>query len=184
MQIRRVIIIHGWGDDPTCGWMAWLVGQLESRGIEAVAPAMPSPRRPDFEEWLRVIAEVVGEIDEQTALIGHSLGCFMLLRFLERYKGEGRLGKLILIAGFVLPADPEHHARFEPTPDFVRISARAKQIFCVYSDDDHVVVPSRSKALHDKLGGQLVLDAGKRHFAGLRGISELPNILNIVLDNS
>lgn len=184
MRAKRVIIIHGWGDDPTQGWIDWLAGQLESRGIEAIAPAMPNSRRPDFEDWLRVVSGVVGEFDEQTVLIGHSLGCFILLRFLERYHGAGRLGKLILIAGFIVPADPKHQARFEPTPDFAHIRSHIQQIFCIYSNDDHVVLPSRSKALHDKLGGQLVLDAGKRHFAGLRGISELPSVLNIVLDNS
>ncbi len=182
MQGLRVIIVHGWGDDPKRGWINWLTGQLESRGIEVIAPAMPNPKRPDFKTWLRVVSEVVGQVDEQTVLIGHSLGCFILLRFLEQYRGAGRLGKLILIAGFILPADPKHQSRFEPTPDFSHIRAVTKRIYCVYSDDDHVVLPSRSKTLHDKLGGELVLDVGKCHFAGLRGVNQLPSVLDIVLD--
>jgi predicted alpha/beta hydrolase family esterase len=184
MAISRVIIIHGWGDDPTRGWINWLVVQLKARGIEAIAPVMPNPRRPDFQQWLGAIADTVGSIDEQTALIGHSLGCFMLLRFLEQYQGSGKLGKLILVAGFAVPADPAHQERFLPAPDFKLIWARVAKIYNVYSNNDHVVTPGRTRQLNNLLGGELVLDRDKRHFSGLRGIEDLPSVLNLVLDNT
>lgn len=184
MAISRVVIIHGWGDDPTRGWIKWLADELKKNGIEVLAPAMPHPRRPDFEQWIGVIHETVGQIDEQTALVGHSLGCFMLLRFLERYRGFERLGKLILIAGFALPADPAHHKRFLPAPNYKDIRARTDQIISIYSNNDRVVAPSRTRQLNEKLGGVLVLDRDKGHFSGLRGVSELPIVLQIILDNS
>lgn len=184
MEIRRVIIIHGFADDPTRGWIGWLTRELRSRGIEVIAPAMPAPSRPDFAVWNGAIRDTIGQIDESTVLIGHSLGCFMLLRFLEQYEGKEDLGKLILVAGFIAPADPERRHYFEPEPDFTKIRARVGQIFSVYSDDDRVVLPSQSRTLNVRLDGQLVLDRDKGHFAGLRGIERLDSVLQLVLDNS
>lgn len=108
----------------------------------------------------------------------------LLLRFLERYHGEGHLGKLILVAGFAVPANPEHHQYFAPTLDFNKIRTRARAIYSVYSDNDRVVLPSQTRWLNDQLDGELILDPGKGHFAGLKGVNELPSVLKIILDNS
>ena len=49
----RITIVHGWGDDVSQGWIAWLVTQLRAEGYDAVAPQFPRERlaKTDFHTW-------------------------------------------------------------------------------------------------------------------------------------
>ncbi len=182
LPTKRVIIVHGWADDPAKGWIAWLVSELRSRGVEAIAPAMPSPKKPDIDTWLHYLQQVIGLIDSQTVLVGHSLGAYVLLRYLDKCTDPHKLGKLILVGGFAGHERATQGKHVLPEVDFATIRAKVEQIYSVYSDDDTVIPPEWSAALGESLGGHNVIDPGKGHFAGLHGCTELPSVLEIILD--
>ena len=81
--MKRVIIIHGYRGKPETNWKPWLKSELESNGFAVEVPAMPNTDRPTVSEWINKITEVVGEPSLNTYLIGHSLGCIAILRYLE-----------------------------------------------------------------------------------------------------
>ena len=178
--ILRVVIIHGWADDPSKGWMGWLAHSLRDRGVEVVAPRMPDPKQPNVEAWLKEVSSVVGVIDEQTALVGHSLGTYVLLRYLDGYARDDKLGKLILVAGFGGHERAEQGKHALPEVDFNRIRGRVNQIFNVYSDNDEIIPPAWSEALGRSLDAQNIIDPGKGHFAGLHGCDTLPIVAELI----
>ncbi len=180
-NVGRVIIVHGWADDPSRGWISWLVRRLNAQGIVAIAPPMPDPKRPNIDEWVEEVARVVGEFDENTVLVGHSLGVYILLRYLDKYEGGGRLGKLILVAGFAGHERQSEGKRVLPEVDFAKIRQRAERIYSIYSDNDEVLPPEWSEQLGRELGATNILDPGKGHFAGLHGCEELPSVRDIIL---
>jgi len=77
---KRVFIIHGWGGSPEGGCLPWLKSELEKNNFEVLAPQMPNTEEPKIEEWVSYLSEFVGEIDENTCFVGHSIGC-RLVRF-------------------------------------------------------------------------------------------------------
>jgi len=179
-NIRRVIIVHGWADDPRQGWIAWLCTKLRAEGIDAVAPTMPDPQKPHIEAWLDTLRETIGEIDEGTALVGHSLGVYVLLRYLNSCRQGEKLGKLILVAGFAGHERTAQGKRALPEVEFDHIKKFVSSIYCVYSDDDKVVPPEWSEQLGIALGAQNVVDGGKGHFAGLRGCDTLESVYELI----
>jgi predicted alpha/beta hydrolase family esterase len=71
---QRVIIVGGFGSYPEKNWFPWLKRELEALGIAVEVPQMPDSLHPRYEVWLPFLQQVVGNVDENTFLIGHSLG--------------------------------------------------------------------------------------------------------------
>jgi uncharacterized protein len=172
---KRLFVAHGWADDPDQGWIAWLVKQAAARGIEAVAVKFPEPQKPSITQWTQLLREAVGVPDEQTVLVGHSLGCYLVLNYLSQEKGQ--VGGIVLVAGGL----PKHRPELLAGLDMAAVKAKAMRRICIYSDDDRVVPLEASVELAEAIEAERVLDAGKRHFAGLRGVIELPSVLAAVL---
>ena len=179
-NITRVVIVHGWADDPTKGWMRWLTDQLLVLGMEVIAPAMPDPKQPNVDAWLDALSVAVGTVDQHTALVGHSLGTYVLLRYLSAYSKDGRLGKLVLVAGFAGNERTEQGKRALPDVDLGKVKASVDQIYSVYSDNDEIIPAAWSKELGESLDAENVLDSGKGHFAGLHGCDTLPSVLKLI----
>lgn len=80
---KKAILIHGWEGSPDKGWFPWLKQKLENESWEVKAPQMPNPSNPEMEKWLEHLDSEIPNFDESYYLIGHSLGCITILRFLE-----------------------------------------------------------------------------------------------------
>ena len=74
---------------------------MESRDFEVVAAKMPNPNFPKLNQWLEKVSGTVGDVDEETFLIGHSLGSFTILKYLESLPEDTKLGGIILVSGFL-----------------------------------------------------------------------------------
>ncbi len=177
---KRVVIAHGWADDPTRGWMAWLREQLSTAGIQVAAPQFPNPKTPEIPAWMRVYNEAVGRPDEGLVLVGHSLGCLVVLRYLSDLETDIRIAGIVLVAGMAEIPSWKAPGLFDPPLDFERAKAIARRRICLYSDDDDKVLPKRTKHLAELIDAELVLDAGRGHFAGLHGCDELPSALEAI----
>jgi len=180
---KKVIIIHGWADNPTRGWISWLVQELANLHYLAIAPKMPNPIRPNLKRWITKLNQIIGDNLTDTILVGHSLGCFVLLRFLEQKNLTGKLDKLILVSGFIQPKNSAYQKYFLPEPDFNLIQSRAKQIYGLYSNNDNLVLPSQTKQLANKLSAKLLLDKDKGHFLASHGINKLPKLLHLITNS-
>ena len=91
MADAKVFLVHGWDGSPANNWFPWLKRELEQRGFLVSAPAMPHPRMPTIEDWVSHLSATVGKPDENTYLIGHSMGCQAIARYLERLPGLSAL---------------------------------------------------------------------------------------------
>lgn len=176
----RVIIVHGWADDPARGWMGWLTQELRASDVEVTAPRMPDPKQPNVDAWIEEVSKAVGTIDDHTILVGHSLGTYVLLRYLDAYTEPERAGKLILVAGFGGHERAQQGKQALPEVNFEGVKGRVEHIYSVYSDNDEIIPPAWSRELGVLLGAENVVDPGKGHFAGLHGCNTLPSVLNMI----
>src|SRR5688572_19611763 len=94
--MKRIFVVHGWYGHPGEGWFPWLKETLEARGFEVFVPAMPDPAHPRIESWVRQLAGEVGELDQETFFVGHSIGCQTILRYLQM--GDARAGGVVCVA--------------------------------------------------------------------------------------
>lgn len=179
---KRVVIIHGWGGRPDEGWRPWLSRELNARGYAVTMPQMPNSGSPVEREWVQAIAEAVGTPDEGVILVGHSLGCMAILRYLGSLH-SGRVGAVVFVAGFVTSLGiPEIENFFTAPVDFTSLKARSSSFAAIYSDDDPYVPPVQAQLIRKGLGAKTILAKGMGHFSHSDGCSELPAVLDAIAD--
>lgn len=182
--MKRAYLIHGWGGTPEHGFFPWLKTELEARGYAVEAPVMPEADAPAYEKWVPFLEERVGTPDEDTLLVGHSMGGQAALRFLERLPDGGRVGTVILVAPVTdaikgMSESEEAVARpwLDRPLDWAKIGRSADSIVGIFSDTDRWI-PTEGEALVRGAGGKTVVLHGRGHFSGDEGCHDLPEALN------
>ncbi len=182
-MLQRIILVHGWGGNSNKDWFPWVKQEFEKKGYEVLVPDLPETNYPKIEKWVPFLAGVVGKADKHTILIGHSMGCQTILRYLETL-GEGEsVGTVILVAGFVTLTGlkPEEQIVANPwleTPvDFAKVKTKANKFIAIFSDDDpYVPMEENAKIFKEKLGAEIVIQNGQKHFNG----DDLPVLLEVI----
>lgn len=180
---RRVIIVHGWGGSPQSDFFPWLRQELERMNYEVVIPAMPDTDNPRIEKWVPHLTQVIGEIKEDDILIGHSIGCQTILRFLESLPEDKRVGKAILVAGFGsylkgLTRDEKLITQpwIDAPLDLGKVRTKANSFVAIFSDNDPFVpLEENSKLFQEKLGAKILIEHNKGHFNQMP--KECPDLL-------
>jgi len=190
---KRVIIVHGWGGSPQKDWLPWAKSLLEGKGYEVIVPEMPDTDYPKIKPWVDKLKETVGEIRESDILVGHSIGCQAVERYLQTLSADTRLDKVILIAPWVtltrktfeeMGEDEEVvRAWYEEPIEYEKIK-NMTQWTAVFSDDDPFVnYEDNFRVYRDKLGAEIRLKTGQGHFASEQGVNTVPFLLELLGDN-
>ena len=84
--MKNVLILHGTFGSSQENWFPWLENELEKIGYQVFVPQFPSPPvvPSKISEWFDVFKEYEKYLDEDTLIIGHSLGGIFTLRILEK----------------------------------------------------------------------------------------------------
>ena len=181
--MQRVFLIHGWGGSPQNDWMPWAKKALTEKGFEVFVPEMPDTENPKIGPWVSKLAETVGKIRPDDILIGHSIGCLTVLRFLETLKDGEKVAKVILIAPWhYLTLDENENLAIAElwikTPiDYEKIKSKAYKIITVFSEDDPWVPYQKNlEFFKEKLDPEVVTKNGMGHF----NMSEIPFLLELI----
>lgn len=182
---KRVVIIHGWEGYPEEGWFPWLKRALTARGFAVAVPQMPHADAPQLPEWLATMQRVVGTADRDTYFVGHSLGCYTIAKYAETLSPETTVGGAVFVAGFSGRLNIPELENFYKTPlAWETIKRRMPRVIAIHSDDDPYVPLARGEELKEKLGADLRVESGWKHFSGSEGARELPFVLDAVLELS
>jgi uncharacterized protein len=185
---RRAVLIHGWGGSPEEGWRPWLKSELEKRGFVVNVPEMPDTKHPRINAWLGKLIKTIGTPDKELYLIGHSLGCITILRYLETLSEGQKIGGAVLVAGFSdlkITVDKneditEIRSFFDTEVDFEKAKVHCKKFVAIHSDNDPYVAVEYANIFKEKLGAEIIVEHGMKHFSGDDGIKKLTSSLNSV----
>jgi len=183
--MKRAIIAHCWGGYPDYCWYPW-VKKLESRGFEVSVPAFPDTDNPKFAEWLSKLKETVNEPDKNLYLIGHSLGCITIMRYLETFAENQKIGGVVFVAGFNENVGFEEIKSFFETPmDLEKIKNKVKDGFvAIHSDDDPYVSLKYADIFKEKLDAKIIIKHNAKHFSGAvegeENCAELPDVVESI----
>lgn len=178
---NRVVIVHGWSGYPEEGWFPWLKQELEQRGFRVEVPRLPKAATPDGEEWLAVLTKTVGTPNRRTYLVGHSLGCYTILKYIERLRWFQQVGGAVLVAGFASLNIPPLNYFYSAPLNWKKIKRHAGRVVAINSPKDPFVPIAKGEELRDRLGAKLFVLDGYRHFSGKEGVTALPAARDAVL---
>lgn len=150
-----IFIIHGTKANPQSNWFPWLKAELEKLGAQVFVPAFPTPENQSLASWTAAFAKYLPELDENSIVVGHSLGPAFLLSVIEK------LDHPIKAAFFVAPflhgiGIPEYDtlnrtfviAKF----DWKKIKRNCRHFYAIFSDNDPYVPQALGRAVARKLG--------------------------------
>ncbi len=187
--MKRVFIIHGWDGYPEEGWFPWLKKELEKNGFEVFVPAMPDTDEPKIEKWMASLTNLVGKPDENTYFVGHSIGCQIILRYLEKINGK-KVGGVVCVAGWFILGEKETEEEkiivkpwIETPIDFDKVERTTDNFVAIFSDNDTVIpLKENEKMFREKLNAKIIIEKNKGHFSGGDGVTELPVVLDSILN--
>jgi len=203
-KLKRVFIIHGWEADPESNWFPWLKKELEKNGFKAIVPAMPNSAQPKCEEWVDCLKKVIGKVDEETILVGHSLGAITILNYLACLKKGDKVGGVILVSGSdENPGFPELDSFFEikidyektintvgniPTPaqsardhHYPESGISSTGFMVIHSDNDSVVPLELGQKMAKALKAEFIVIPGGEHLNAGDGFFEFPLVLEKIM---
>lgn len=152
---------------------------------------MPDPGTPTIAGWVGRIAEVLGPLDERgraqlarTVLLGHSVGCQALLRYLADLPADSstdlQVAGLVCVAGWFTVDRPWPSIRpWQETPLATdRVRARVPKIVVLLSDNDPFTADhaATAAAYQDRLGAEVAFAPGRQHF----NAAEEPAVLDLL----
>jgi len=102
-KVRTVLFVHGWASNSDI-WQ-YQMNYLRGRGMRAVAYDRRSHGRSsdpgadyDFDILAHDLAKIIEQLDlRDIALVGHSMGCAEIVRYLSKY-GGARISRTVFVA--------------------------------------------------------------------------------------
>ena len=188
----NVIIVHGANDskegafeggrENTRHWFPWLRKELEKRKIKFSSELYPKDWEPDYEEWKSIFEK--NEINEDTILVGHSLGCGFILRWVAENKR--RVKKIILVAPYVLDSKELPGLSNMVNFNFDESMKDYYQEMVVFSsENDYSFILKSVKEINNKLNPRHILFKDKGHFTRKDlGKEEFPELLEEILNSN
>ena len=185
------VILHGYTGSNQTNFIPWLKAELEQRGAKVQAPQLPNTDNPTEVEQVQYVLDHV-QFDENTVLIGHSLGGLVAMRVLEKL--PHKIHHLMLVAPAVLrqfyqgsdDIDTETGERkrfidhFSYDFDFDKISSQAVHKTILQDNNDSKSRKPSMQYIADNIGATLYKTvANQRHFVA----EQEPFILEKLLAN-
>lgn len=165
--MKRAIIVHCWEGYPEYCWYPWVKKELEKAGFKVIVPAFPDTEKPRQEAWVPYLTNVIGEPDEDLYLVGHSVGCVTIMRYLEALTGARKIGGVVFVAGFTTDLGYEELKNFFTAPiDFDKIRQRCPKFVAIHSDNDKYVDLKYADIFKEQLGAEVIVKRDAGHFSG------------------
>lgn len=179
---HNIILIHGYEGSPDNHWFPYIKTEMEKHGVEVFAPQMPTDYT--VEAWLEKLKEISEKVNENTTLIGHSLGCPTILHLLSTLQKP--VYGTVFVAGFGKAfsdetKEDEECNRFVDSIQWkqARKNAGIVKVFAGIDDDLVPLEVSIHFASMLKEPIRLVENAG--HFCAEDGFETFPELLEYLL---
>jgi predicted alpha/beta hydrolase family esterase len=138
----RIVFIQGGGDgahDADAVMVASLEREL-GEGYPIDFPRMPDEDGPDFERWRPVIREAIGRTADSVVVVGHSVGGYLLLKFLAEEQPALPVRAICILAAPFPSGDATWTiGGFELPDHFADLLPGGAPVFLYASQDDETV---------------------------------------------
>lgn len=179
--MTTIIIVHGTGGNPNGNWFPWLKSELEKLGCRVFVPKFPTPENQSLPNWLDVFNGYEQYLDEDSIVVGHSIGPAFLLSVLEKLNHP--IKAAFFVAGFT---GLLNNSRFDEliktfvTKSFnwITIKKNCNKFYVINSENDPYVPIEDGKTLAEKLGTELISLKNAGHINEEAGYKEFSFLLD------
>ncbi len=144
----------------------WLKDELINNGFDVVTPELPLSTKDelDLPNIIEVMKDQVGYLKNDDIILGHSLGAFVALQYLEAVEMTETPRAVILVAAPWKVQRPSLRGLFIADLDAEVLMWKAREFVVVHSSDDKLVPVEHGKKLAAYLKAKLVETESEGHF--------------------
>ena len=173
------MLVPRWAGTERSDWYPWFERTIAPRGC-SVCP-LDVPEAPTIEGCVRNLQALMkGRSSEDTWLIGHSVGCQAVLRFLETCSPDFCAAGVLCVAGWWTIDEPWETIRpwIETPIELPKVKAAARGFSVLLSDNDPFTADHQKNAQRwrEGLGAQVHMAPGRKHF----NQAEEPEVLKVL----
>lgn len=182
----KFFLIHGAYGNPDENWFPWLLNKLEELGHQVIIPEFPTPEGQNLDNWMNVFDDYFNMIDDESVLIGHSLGPAFILSVLEEI--NTKVKACFFVSPFLgLIGNPDFDNINETFVckefDWEKIKNNCNKFFAYYGNNDPYVPLKEAKKISDKLGIKLKIIENGGHLNEQAGYDNFPELLEDIVEN-
>lgn len=186
-KIKKVLLAHGFNGIPEI--FKTFKSELEAMGCEVLMPDFPVREEISVEAYFDVFNRCKEFIGSDCAVIAHSIGNGMLLKYLAANKLS--LGRYISLAGFTEPFVVDGKDVLNEKVALINLSTEEldwakneiREKFCIFSNNDHIVPYLTLQDYARKIDGDPILIEGIGHMGHKAGITEIPGVAGLASGN-
>lgn len=182
--MKTALIIHGAYGNPNENWIPWLKSELEKFGYEVAVPVFPTPENQNIESWLDVVSPHFENLNNESVLVGHSIGAVFLLSILEKLNTSVKT--TIFASGFLHDLgnddfDKINRTFYDKDFDWQKIKKSSQEVFVFHGDNDPYVPLSEAENLAEKLCAETEVIKNGGHLNESAGFVEFPALLETII---
>ena len=149
-------------------------------GCKVFVPKFPTPENQSLENWLKVFEKYKQYLDENSIIVGHSLGPAFILNFLEKL--DKPIKAAFFVSGFVgllgnHEFDNINKTFVDKKFDWQKIKQNCKKFYVFHSDNDPYVPLKKAEELAKNLDANLILVKNAGHFNEKAGYTKFELLL-------
>jgi predicted alpha/beta hydrolase family esterase len=172
-RIERIVIMPRWAGTPSSDWYPWIRTELARSHPVLRVDTLELPNRsaPVIDECVRALeAELGTDLSAlaSTLLVGHSVGCQALMRYLSAQPESAAVPRLVCVAGWWTIDEPWPTIRpwIETPIELPRLRANTAGVTVLLSDDDPFTRDWQSNQATwvQQLDADVRISVGGRHF--------------------
>ena len=179
---NNYLLLHGSFGSPFVNWFPWLRQEIEKRELVVYTPDFPTGvGYQNYNNWSNLLDSYVsaGLINENTVVFAHSIAPVFISHFLVEH--NIKVNKLVFVCGFNnYISNVEEYDTVNKTMYFDNLEAiknYAKEIICIYSNNDPYVKYDLEKEFADKVSTKQVIIENGGHLTTEFGYTEFPELL-------
>lgn len=188
--MMQVFIVHRWKGTPQSDWYPWLKSELENNGYKVTIPEMPNSNAPKIDAWVGKLKEQITP-NEKTILVGHSIGCQAILRYLEQLDKDIKIKGAIFVAPWLsLKENIFLNEKFkkvgmpwlEKKIDFEKVKTHTENFVTIFSSNDPFVAVSQCDVFQKKLDSKNIILKNKGHFTQYDNVAILFEVFEEIIN--
>lgn len=182
--MKTALLVHGAFGDPEENWLPWLKQELEKFDYKVIIPTLPTPEEQNLESWMKIAEPYLAELDEESVIVGHSIGATFLLSVLEKL--EKPIYAAVFVSGFLNDLGDEqfdsiNRTFYQKEFDWDRIKRNAEKVAIFHGSDDPYVPTAQALALARRLETEPIIIPNGGHLNEAAGFTEFPELLEEVV---
>lgn len=179
--MNNIFIIHGSFGSNIENWFPWLKEKIDNENTLVTIPQFPINELQSYSNWKELMDYYfkLGLINESSILIGHSIGCMFIVKYLLEKKI--RVNKIILVSGFnnyklIEEFDRVNESFFMSETEFSELKKFVNDIITFYSNNDPYIKLDELKRFAKSINSNEILIEDAGHFnisAGYKTFEEI-----------